>query len=248
MPWGNKKDDELPESLRGLTPEQIAAKLADAESRAAAGVTVDTKIDAAFERFGAALTEQLTTKFGEFEARLPAPKVDPDPTNRQEPANFITEPDRAFAERAAPLAAMATNSAAMTARMTFKDILRSRQRTKPGNRDAFLYDKYEGEIFELAKTVPAVQLGNIATWEHLFFNVKGRHADEIADALIKDDKTYFGAEVGGGTPPERLIDVDKTKLTDVEKAVAKKFGISEDEYLKQRGSASSLPSMPGVTQ
>lgn len=247
MAWGNKKEEELPESLRGLTPEQIAAKLVDAEARVTAAGSVDEKIDAAFERFGTSVAESLDAKLTEFAARLPQPRAEADPRVGPEPANFLTEPDRAFAERSAPLVSLAMNSAAMTARMTFKDVLRSRARTIKGNKDSFLYEKFESEVLKMAESVPATQLANPSTWEHLFFNVKGRHADEIADALVKDDKTYFGAEVGGGVPPERLTDVDKAKLTDMEKAVAKKFGISEDEYLKQRGSTSSLPTMPGVT-
>ena len=248
MPWG-KKEEELPEALRGKTPEQIDQELKDAKAAATAAGSVDAKIDAAFERFGTSMSEQMDAKLGEFAARLPQPRVENDPNNPpKEPANFITDPDRAFAERSAPLASLTLNTAAMTGRMTYKDILRSRSRTQPGNRDSYLFEKFESEILELAKNVSAAQLANPATWEHLYFNVKGRHTDEITNAIVKDDKTFFGAEAGSGTPPpERVLVDDKTKLTAVESSIAKKFGISEEEYKKQRSNMSELPVMPGVT-
>ena len=88
--------------------------------------------------------------------------------------------------------------------------------------------------------MPVVQLTNPETWEHIFFNVKGRHAEDIA-AQMNDGTLAQSIETGGAGARSVAQTGDETKLTKQEENLATKFGISTEEFVKQKKSIGANP-------
>jgi hypothetical protein len=244
LKWGKQEvdDSELPEALRGKTPEQIAEALRKASALEAKVTELEGKnadVAGKFESFG-----QTLNTLNEKIERLATPPShgndgNSDGNGTREPASFLVDPDRAFAERAAPLVGLALQTAAVTARNAALEAARGRQRTLKGNLDGLIFEKFGTEIDELSKGVAANQLANPATWEHLFFNVKGRHADEIVSQNREGKGDFFvePTKVAAGSPGD-----SGDKLTPLEEKIAKRMGVTPEAYLKQRKAGSELPS------
>jgi hypothetical protein len=166
---------------------------------------------------------------------VPGKSADNTNTNTSpELADFLTDPNRAFAQRAAPLAALTLSTAAVVAKNAARDKMQRQQRNNPGkNFDGYFFDKFENEVDEFAKTCSAEQLANPLTWEHLYFNVKGRHADEIA-AQLKDGKLDNVIESGSAGARRQEIQTDDTKLTPLELKIASKLGRTPEQYLADK--------------
>lgn len=227
MPWFKKDEPDLPESLKGKTPEEIEAIVARAselETENASLRTENRNVASQFESFGQTIQELK----GSVEA-LKTPQAPP--ANPQEPANFLTDPDRAFAERAAPLVGLLLSNSATMAKSQAREAAFLRQRTQKKNIDGMLFDKFDDELMALAKTCTPQQLAAVATWTHLFYNVKGRHADEIiVDATEK--KGEFFVESAQRTPA--VDDQQSDKLTDQQLRIAAKMGVKPEAYLKHK--------------
>src|SRR5207245_3643802 len=110
-----KEENKIPPELEGKTPEQIVASLKEAED-------LKVKLQAA-EANNAKLSTQYTemnTEVDKIKAELAsrdAAQNRQTTTQTEELANFVEDPDKAFGQRVAPLAQVAVNTAAMTARM-----------------------------------------------------------------------------------------------------------------------------------
>lgn len=225
MAWG-KKDEELPDRLKGKTPEQVAQELEASDALKVKVTELETENAQARSRFESFSTE-MNGKFDTLMSRIPEPKkADP-----QAPADFILDPDRAFAERAAPLAGLTLQTAAVVARQAAMQKMQGRQKSLKNNIDGLLFEKFGDEIDAMSKSVPATQLANPETWEHLFFNVKGRHTDDIVGS-VRDGKNDFfveGAKPGTGTGDEQ-----PDKLNAQELRICEKMGLKPDAYLAQK--------------
>jgi hypothetical protein len=238
MGWGNRKDDDLPESLKGKTPDQIAFELEEAKKlkeRLDKMEAKEAERDTAFNSFASTQT-QLADTLKAINERVPTlqpRQVNND--NNREPASFITDPDQAFNERVAPLAAITMQTASITAKQEAQRAFFRKQATEKNNIDGTLFEKFEGEIFELAKNCTPQQLANPATWSHLFFNVKGRHADEI----ISNPKAFFTEDATRPPAPDGHVKGDEP--TDQEKSIASKMGVPIENYMKNKKAASPLP-------
>lgn len=230
MAWG-KKDDELPEALRGKTPEQVATELAEAAALKAKLVDLETKQteqNAKFETFSTTMT-QMNENLTAIAGRLPQPKVEK--TEENEMADFITNPDLAFAQRASGLYGLQMQTAAVIGRNSAVERAKRRQQNGKGNIDGTLFEKFGEEIDNLAKSVPAAQLANPDTWDHLFYNVKGRHSDEIASHNREHKGDFFVEPTTTSTPSG---DVSGDKLTPAEEKIAAKMGVAPEKYLEQK--------------
>src|SRR6267378_1581727 len=120
MKWGKKDvdDADLPEALRGKTPEQVAAALAEADTLKARVATLEggnADVASKFESFTSTLTA-MNEKLEQIATRAPARAEGNGGGDQHEPASFLVDPDRAFNERAAPLAALTLQTAAVSAR------------------------------------------------------------------------------------------------------------------------------------
>jgi len=228
--WFGKKDDEIPKALQGMTPEQAAAeleRLKAIEAQVAAGGDVKTVL------------ENFTKTMDEVKNRLDAIETnsrppEPKPKN-EEVADALTDPDGFIRQRVGPLAELQVKTSAVVARGEARRQLESSDRgKKPQGRDAFYFDKYAAEIDNLAKGVPATQLIDPQAWIHLYYNVKGRHADEIA-ANAAEKKEEFSIESGGNGRPEPEPKKDGVEsLTAVEIKVARGMGITPEQYAERK--------------
>jgi hypothetical protein len=212
--WG-KDSDDMPEELKGLTPKQIA----DAVRESAELKTQLTETRSQFETAKSSL-ESLNTEHTDLKSRLDAleaSRTTPPPEKKDDKkvalTDFLVDGDRAFAERAMPIAHLAME--------TKRDLVKSEIKRKLGP----LFTKWEAEIDALAATVPLLQQCQPNTWEYLFYSVKGRHAEE---------KDAFVVESVGGHHREDERPDPKASLTPQEKVIAKKMGIKEEDYLKQK--------------
>lgn len=231
MGWGSGKnkeieDKDLPERLRGKTPEQVAQELADAEGYKAELADVKSQNAALSSGFESFKTD-MGGKFDQLMNRLPAPT----PKTASEPADFITEPDRAFAERAGPLATLSVQTASIVAKQAALEKFRLKQKNVKGNIDGMLFERYIDDIEALAKQIPTAQLVQPETWEHLFYNVKGRRGDEVV-ASVREGKNEFFIE-----PTQTSVssaDGVPDKLSTLELRVCDKMKISPEQYLKRK--------------
>lgn len=239
MGWLKNKE-ELPEELREMDPKDIVAAVKrskELETELATQKTAYTDLNTKFETFNTEFEKKVEAQVTELVAKAGGKKND-DPPPKTQFADFLTDPDRAFAERAQPVAALALNTAGYVAKEAARRKFQNAQRANQGkNFDGYFFEKYENEIEELARTVPAQQLANPATWEHIYFNVKGRHADEIAQQY-KDGKLDIGIESGAtGARGNGGADGgagDADKLTPQELKIAARMGRTPEEYLKQK--------------
>jgi hypothetical protein len=233
--WGKTK---LPKELEEMDPNDVVAavkKAKDLDPEAIATKAAE-KAGAAFETFRTEFTETMTAKLDEIASRMPKPVASNGGGDNQL-ADFLTDPDRAFAQRSAPIAALALENAKYAAKNAAREKLQRQQRANPGkNFDGFFFEKFEAEIDELAKTVSAVQLAQPGTWEHLYFNIKGRHTDEVV-AQVRDGKADFLVESGAtGATTRQQDDPNNIKLTAQEESLAKKMGVTPEVYLAQKKS------------
>lgn len=236
MGWGfkNKQEEDasLPARLKGKTPEQIEQELADAEALKARFDGLEAANAATASRFESFSTE-LTSKFDQLMNKLtpPArPGTNADGTPKERP-DFILNPDEAFNERVGPLASLSVNTATIVAKNAALQKLQARQRTVKNNIDGTLFERFDAEITELAKSVPAVQLTNPDTWEHLFFNVKGRKSDEIVTS-VREGKNDFFVEPSQTSPASK--DGGEMTLTKQELRICEKMGTDPAKYLEQK--------------
>lgn len=229
MPWWNKKDEELPEELRDMKPEDLVAAVK-------ASKKVETLEAELAERPKQAALDELNATLEEAKNRL-ASIEEGRGDGRQErqvqaTTSFLVDGDRAFAERAQPLVGMTLQLGAQSAKNEARRRLENNQRTQPGNIDAYLWDKFENEIEEMSKTIPAVSLTNPLTWLNCFHTAKGRHADAIAQHRAEGKGEYFieTGGAGGGRPADRPE--EPAALSEKEKKIAKGMGMTPEEYQK----------------
>lgn len=232
MAWFKKDEPDLPESLKGKTPEEIAAAVersSQLEQENASLRTENQATTAKFESFGQTLQEMNSKIEG---LTKPAPRTDGgDGGGGGEPANFLTDPDRAFAERAAPIVGLLLSTSATLAKQQARESAAMRQRTQKNNIDGTLFDKFDEEIMTLAKTCSPNQLATPATWTHLFYNVKGRHADEIVTANIEKKGEFF---VEAAQRPASQEVQESDTLTPQQLRIAEKMGVKPENYLKNK--------------
>ena len=237
MGWGNRKDEDLPESLKGKTPEQIAFELEEAKKlkeRLDKQEAKDAERDTMFQSFATTQT-QLAETLKAVNERVPAPVKAPVNNEPHEAASFITDPDLAFNERVGPLAAITMQTAAITAKQETQRALFRKQATEKNNIDGTLFERFEGEILEMAKNCTPAQLANPATWAHLYFNVKGRHTDEI----VANPKSFFTEDAK--RPPADGDGNNDEQPTDQEKSIASKMGVPIENYMKNKKASTAMP-------
>lgn len=154
--------------------------------------------------------------------------------DKGEMTSFLVDENRAFAERAMPLAAMQLQTAAKVAKMAARSkVLLSQKEGDPyfGQRMARFFDKHETEIDAYAKNVPLANQSHDETWLNMFKLVQADHLDELSG----DKKVPFVEGGIGGTAPTNIETTGKgDNLTDEEKKVAGRLGVSEADYLKSR--------------
>jgi len=147
--------------------------------------------------------------------------------------SFLVDENRAFAERAMPLAAMQLQTASKIAKMSTRNKIQLMQKEGDpyyGQRMARFFDKHETEIDKLASRVPLAQQGHDETWMNMFKLVQADHIDEISDKTTP----FIEGGAGGITPASVDNNQQQDVLTDAQKRVAQRMGITEADYKESR--------------
>lgn len=223
---------ELPEELKGLnlSPAEILAAVngkGDLEKKIKDQESEMLTLRQSSETNANAVTT-LQTRVAEMEAQRQPP---PNPNDGQL-TSFLEDENKAFGERAAPLAAVAFRAAATAAKMSAKNSLYGKTVQTPSGqiRLATLWDKWDGEISKAADTIPAVQLQYEATWLNLFNYVKGTHMDELIGK-----PGDFIEPVGQSTNVSATHQTTQSdKATDEEEKQAKKMKVPIERYLEMK--------------
>jgi predicted nuclease with TOPRIM domain len=222
MAWG-RKEEELPASLKGKTPEQVAQELVDAVKLKTDYETLKTQ--------SAALTtssETQKTELQQMRERLASLEANP-PKQKEpgkEPTSVLVDEATAFREQLTPLAVANVQNTARIERMA------AESRFLNGDKfEAAIFRQYRNEYETLANTLNLEQAASSGTYENVFAIIKGRHTVEILDMQKKGTGVFF-TESGGHQPPNESKKSDQ--LSDEEKKYARKFGISEADYVKSR--------------
>jgi hypothetical protein len=219
MLWG-KKDEELPEALRGKTPEQVAAALAKISELEATVNNISTERD----NFKTQLTtqqtefEQVKTKMAELEANQKPPEK---PTD-EGPASIWTNPDEYIKGKTKDIENAALLSGTMTAKLYAKQGLSAR--------DQKIWTKYEKEIDQVMNGFQPQQRILPQSWLMALTLTKGNHEAEISAA--ERSGTDFFAEGGGGGKPNDPPPEDK--LTPEEEETCRVFKWDPKRYLAQK--------------
>ncbi len=231
-----KKEVKLPPELEGKSDDDVIASLkenADLKARLAtaeaARVEDQKKV------------ETITTEFESIKAKLAAADAarnsPSEKDENKELPNFVEDPDNAFNQRAAPIATVAVNSAVMTSRMLALQELDNQDMASPQDAktmDGRLFRAWQAEIEGIARRYPPVQMATPAAWLNVYFYVKGLHSDELSNPEIRKKKFNFLEPATQGTVPPNQQAQDKDTLTDEEKRIAGRMGVSPENYLKRK--------------
>lgn len=215
--WG-KKDEELPESLRGKTPEQIAELLRLANEK-------DTQLQQATSDKTAA--EQRATEAqriaDERQQQLDAMQPPPPEPKNDEPATIWTDPQKWVQEQTKETQAVALLSGITSAKMYAMQQL--------AGRDQKIWRKYEKEIDKVMEGYNPMQRCLPNNWLMALTLIKGQHDVEIAKAE-STSTDFFSEQSSRGTPPPDDRPADK--LSPEEEEVCKVMHWDTKRYLETK--------------
>jgi hypothetical protein len=230
--WFQTRKEDLPESIRELSPEDLDKALKDKAALESRAAQLDTEINT-LKTSTVQKTEydEVKQKLADLEARIagsdPDPKPDPKPTG---PASVFVNEEQAFRDRTAGLAGIAYQSGALAARMTAREAV---QNSKDGRLEMKIWDKYANEINTLmTRDSPDNQI-NPQRWMSAFIYVKGMHFNDLQAAKDKKEDVFAetGSSTGDFTPDNKT---DKDKLSPEELKIAEKFKMTPEKYLERK--------------
>jgi hypothetical protein len=226
----------IPDALKAKTPEEIRKMLEDSEAaktKAAELEASNTAIKADLARVSGE-ADQVKQRLQALEANRGTPP--PQNTEAPEMANFIEEPDKAFAQRVGPIAMVALRNAAHTAKILATQSLDNddmANKTMNGR----LFRAWDTEIMVEANKYQLAQLGDLNNWVAIYYLIKGRHADELASPEKRKEKYNF-LEPSTSSVSTTRDDGKPRPATEVlsaeELRVAEKMKIDPETYLKRK--------------
>lgn len=243
MPWFDRmkrkeKEDELPSELKDKTVEEVVAALKTAEETKTRITTLEAERVKEREQVAA-----LSSEFNNVKAKLASTEANlnkqQNPPRQEEPADWLTDPEGAFRQQITPLVNATVQNSKMSARMLAIQSLDSEDTVSPTDAKTMngrLFRVWESEINAEAEKYPVASMGSPQNWIGLFYLVKGRHADELANPEMRKKKYNFVESASQGAPPppaEKKKDGVES-LTDQEKHVADKMGVSHENYAKRK--------------
>jgi hypothetical protein len=243
----NKKD-ELPDELKdlGLTAAQIKEAIQakkDLEIKLASQSTELSTVKTGLSAMEGKFNEtKRTLDELEANARKPARQEN----NERVYTSFIDDENKAFTERLVdgmqPVAAVALNAAANSAKLLAKQSLIGQFVTTPGGKISLtrLWDKWGSEIEQAASEVSLSNRGNEKTWLNLFDYIKGKHFNE----LMTEPQTFVESVQ---TNTDRTMNEEKKpeNLNDSENDIIKKMsrygkGVTPESYQKMKSTIKTV--------
>lgn len=230
--WG-KKEEELPEILRGKKPEEIVQALSDAEKIRTDKEAADAARAEAERKATEAQTalEQAQTKLRELEAGAGKQTTTPETS---EPASPWIDPDKYVAEQTQGIKNTALMSGMLTAKMYFQQQL--------SQRDSKIFKKYEKEVDQTVGTFVPEQRVMPQSWFNAFLYVKGLHEGEISKA--EREGSDFFSETPSRSVNEPPVAPDK--LTAEEEMVCRTMHWDPKKYLEQKKNGAMAQSDKGA--
>lgn len=234
-----KKKDKVPKIFEGKSEDDILKMLEESSADKEKIKGLETKVA---EQDGA--VDKIKTEFESMKARLVAAEANRNTPpkkegSEEEPANFVEEPDKAFGQRVAPIANIAIQNAAITARILAQQQLDNADLASGGKTmDGRLFRAWSMEIDNAAKKYQTIQLGSPDSWIGIYFHLKGLHADELSNPEVRKKKYNF-MEPAASSTDTRHQENDDTKpateqLTPAELHVAEKMKVKPEDYLKRK--------------
>jgi len=237
MAWFSKDGLDVPEELKGKSPDEILAAVKEGDSlkEKVGSLESDLKAkeddlksrDSQLSGLGTEV-QQLKDDISKLEASPGGNGNDQGGGNDKGPTSVLVDEDQAFNERMAPVAQLAVQAGALAAENV------ARQKIEAAG-EGKMYGKFEKEINEVLKNVKPAQRVYVETYTNAFNLVKGRHMGDILESTKKGDGQFFVEPVGGPAPSGvDGGDDDKDKITKEEAVIAKKMGVSSESYLKTK--------------
>ena len=243
MGWGSERTKEIPDELKdlGLSPAQIReAVLANKDLKTKLDnqttelSTVKTTLSTMEGSFG-----DTKRKLDELEANGRRQLEKRTDTQERVYTSFIDDENKAFAERAAdamqPVAMVALNAAANSAKLLAKQSLQGQLVNTPGGKISLsrLWDKWSSEIDKAADDVALNVKGNPQTWINIFDYVKGKHFTE----LMAEPQTFVESVSTNNDRASNSENKQPEKLSDSELEAVKKMsrygkGVTPEAYQK----------------
>jgi len=237
MPWFDrlkKREEALPKELEGKSLEDVVGafkKVGELE-----GKVTQLSNERTQEREA---VQALNTQFQDIKAKLASVEANrnsPTPAAPEERANFIEDGDTAFNQRAKPIVDVALQSAVMTSKILAQQQLDNADMSSGGkSMDGRYFRAWDSEISDYAKRVSLPQMATPQAWINIYFLVKGRHSDEINDPEARKKKYNFvESATSSAAPPPPPSKTGVESLTDQEKHVADRMGVSYENYAKRK--------------
>jgi hypothetical protein len=214
--WDRKDKEKLPESLRELSAEQLAAKLQEAEdAKAKLAAAEQARAD------GDAKLSTLQSEFDSVKSRMETIEANA----RREPkevASIFADPDKYISDATKDTRDVALLSGMMSAKMYCKNSL--------AGRDIRIFAKYETEIDKIVGSYAPEFRIMPQTWLNALIYTKGLHDKEIQKA--EEDRTDFFAEAPSAGVFEQAARGEKLSQEEIE--ICKKFHWDPAKYLANR--------------
>ena len=234
-----KEEEKLPPRLREKTPEQIVTELEAADK-----LKNDLELEKAARREQDEKVTQIETEFNQVKERLAAAELKAKPAPKQEDGteatseNILADPKKVLDAHTATLQSVTIQNAATTSRMLAQQQLDNADSASDGkSMDGRLFRAWSGEIDSESRKYQAIQLMRPEAWLGIFWYLKGTHADELRDPEMRKKKYNFlepSAASGGSTNGDSKPKDGPEGLTDQEKHVADKMGVSYENYAKRK--------------
>ena len=214
LPWFKRQGEELPPELQGLEVKDLV----DAVANSKKVTDLEAKLTLAEQKAGE--VDDVKNQLRALEARVPRPVVEESKT--KQPTSFLDDENQAFNERLAPFAIATLNAQSQNAKFIARQSLKGL--------DCQMWDKYSSEIDDVMSTVDLQHKALSETWINALNVVAGRHRHDILK--MANDKTDFFSETAGGTGDGGPSNEEPIRLSNEQAAVAKRLGISTEDYLK----------------
>jgi hypothetical protein len=238
-----KELEKIPPELRDASPEDIVKKLADAEKLKADHAELQRK-----QAESDTKVQEISTAFEDVKTRLAAAEANRNkpPDKKVEgveptPENMLENPKGVLDTRLAPLEGATIRNGATMSRMLAQQQLANADMASGGKTmDGRLFQAWGAEIDAESRKYQAVTLMTPEAWLGIYWYLKGLHGDELRDPDIRKKKYAFlepasSSAAGPNGPGSDSKPKDGPEsLTDQEKHVADKMGVSYENYAKRR--------------
>ena len=234
----SKKETVIPEIFKDKSEEDILKMLQESAADKEKIKTLETKVTEQDTTVG-----KIQTEFEAVKTRLAAAEAKPrtakteDGSEEATPDNIMTDPKKVLDAHTAPTTALAINASAQTARMLAQQQLNNQDLASGGKTmDGRLFAAWSNEIDEQSKRYQAIQIITPNAWIGIYLYLKGVHADELRDPEVRKKKYNFlePSTIGTLPTPDGKPKDGAESLTDQEKHVADRMGVSYENYAKRK--------------